>query len=82
VLGFRADPRERLRPLLSELLSLHQAYTEKPIFGVEMTWANEVGGLITYSGMGHTNGNLISLFWWSFIQRVWYIPYQAETYPC
>ncbi|CAH0402545.1 unnamed protein product [Chilo suppressalis] len=41
VLGFRADPRDRLRPLLSELQALHQAYTEKPIFGVEMTWSNE-----------------------------------------
>ncbi|KAL0818743.1 hypothetical protein ABMA28_008071 [Loxostege sticticalis] len=41
VLGFRADPRERLRPLLTELQALHQAYTEKPIFGLEMTWGNE-----------------------------------------
>lgn len=42
VLGFRADPRERLRPLLTELKALHQAYTEKPIFGIEVTWNNEV----------------------------------------
>ncbi|KAJ8709393.1 hypothetical protein PYW07_009219 [Mythimna separata] len=41
VLGFRADPRERLRPLLTELQALHQAYTEKPIFGIELTWNNE-----------------------------------------
>ncbi|KAL4708016.1 hypothetical protein ACJJTC_014536 [Scirpophaga incertulas] len=41
VLGFRADPKDRLRPLLTELQALHQAYTEKPIFGVEMTWGNE-----------------------------------------
>ncbi|CAG9793222.1 unnamed protein product [Diatraea saccharalis] len=42
VLGFRADPRERLRSLLTELQALHQAYTDKPIFGVEMNWSNEV----------------------------------------
>ncbi|XP_047034708.1 Bardet-Biedl syndrome 5 protein homolog [Helicoverpa zea] len=41
VLGFRADPRERLRPLVNELQALHQAYTEKPIFGIELTWHNE-----------------------------------------
>ncbi|CAH2054098.1 unnamed protein product, partial [Iphiclides podalirius] len=41
VLGFRADPRERLQPLLAELQTLHQAYTEKPIFGVEMNWDTE-----------------------------------------
>ncbi|XP_053615543.1 Bardet-Biedl syndrome 5 protein homolog [Plodia interpunctella] len=41
VLGFRADPTERLRPLLAELRALHQAYNERPIFGVEMTWGNE-----------------------------------------
>ncbi|CAF4880895.1 unnamed protein product [Pieris macdunnoughi] len=38
VLGFRADPQERLSSLLSELQMLHQAYTEKPIFGVETNW--------------------------------------------
>ncbi|CAH0731346.1 unnamed protein product, partial [Brenthis ino] len=42
VLGFRADPYERLRPLLTELQTLHQAYTETPIFGVEMNWDKEV----------------------------------------
>lgn len=42
LLGFRADPTERLRPLLTELQALHQAYTEKPIFGVEINWENEV----------------------------------------
>lgn len=42
VLGFRADPVERLRPLLMELQALHQAYSERPIFGVEMYWDNEV----------------------------------------
>ncbi|CAK1594152.1 unnamed protein product [Parnassius mnemosyne] len=42
VLGFRADPHERLQPMLSELQTLHQAYTEKPIFGVEMNWATEI----------------------------------------
>ena len=42
VLGFRADPKQRLRPLLEELQTLHQAYTEKPVFGVEMDWENEV----------------------------------------
>ncbi|KAM3958898.1 Bardet-Biedl syndrome 5 protein [Aphomia sociella] len=41
VLGFRADPPDRLRPLLAELQALHQAYTERPIFGLEMTWGNE-----------------------------------------
>ncbi|CAB3233117.1 unnamed protein product [Arctia plantaginis] len=41
VLGFRADPRERLRPLLTELQALHRAYTEKPIFGIELIWNNE-----------------------------------------
>ncbi|KAG7309428.1 hypothetical protein JYU34_005397 [Plutella xylostella] len=41
VLGFRADPPDRLRPLLQELTTLHQAYTEQPIFGVEMNWGNE-----------------------------------------
>lgn len=42
VLGFRADPVERLQPLLMELLALHQAYNERPIFGVEMCWSQEV----------------------------------------
>lgn len=42
MLGFRADPKERLRPLLTELQTLHQAYTEKPVFGVEMNWGTEV----------------------------------------
>ncbi|KOB79199.1 putative Bardet-Biedl syndrome 5 [Operophtera brumata] len=42
VLGFRADPVERLRPLLMELQALHQAYNERPIFGVEMYWDNEL----------------------------------------
>lgn len=42
MLGFRADPPDRLRPLLQELTTLHQAYTEQPIFGVEMNWGNEV----------------------------------------
>ncbi|KAG6464379.1 hypothetical protein O3G_MSEX014470 [Manduca sexta] len=41
VLGFRADPRERLRPLLTELQALHRAYNDKPIFGVEINWDNE-----------------------------------------
>ncbi|XP_049885753.1 Bardet-Biedl syndrome 5 protein homolog [Pectinophora gossypiella] len=41
VLGFRADPRERLKPLLAELQTLHQAYTDKPIFGVEINWNKE-----------------------------------------
>ncbi|XP_045503852.1 Bardet-Biedl syndrome 5 protein homolog isoform X1 [Colias croceus] len=41
VLGFRADPKERLPALLSELQALHQAYTEKPVFGVEMNWHHE-----------------------------------------
>ncbi|XP_068619832.1 Bardet-Biedl syndrome 5 protein homolog [Battus philenor] len=40
VLGFRTEP-SRLQPLLAELQTLHQAYTEKPIFGVEMDWGNE-----------------------------------------
>ncbi|XP_026500232.1 Bardet-Biedl syndrome 5 protein homolog [Vanessa tameamea] len=42
VLGFRADPKEKLRPLLTELQTLHQAYTERPVFGVEMNWGTEV----------------------------------------
>lgn len=42
VLGFRADPPERLPRLHAELLALHQAYTERPIFGVEMNWGTEV----------------------------------------
>ncbi|KAI5645862.1 bardet-Biedl syndrome 5 protein domain-containing protein [Phthorimaea operculella] len=42
VLGFRADPRERLQPLLKELQTLYQAYTAKPIFGLEVNWSNEV----------------------------------------
>ncbi|CAK1545416.1 unnamed protein product [Leptosia nina] len=41
VLGFRVDPPNRLISLLSELQILHQAYTEKPIFGVEMNWNQE-----------------------------------------
>ncbi|XP_014357876.2 Bardet-Biedl syndrome 5 protein homolog [Papilio machaon] len=40
VLGFRTEP-SRLRPLLAELQTLHHAYTEKPIFGVEINWGNE-----------------------------------------
>ncbi|XP_034835724.1 BBSome complex member BBS5 [Maniola hyperantus] len=42
VLGFRADPHDRLAPLLKELQTLHQAYTEKPVLGVEMNWGSEV----------------------------------------
>ncbi|XP_059051851.1 Bardet-Biedl syndrome 5 protein homolog [Achroia grisella] len=42
VLGFRADPPDRLRPLLAELQALHQAYTERPIFGLEITWDHEI----------------------------------------
>lgn len=42
VLGFRADPLDRLAPLLKELQTLHQAYTEKPVLGVEMNWGSEV----------------------------------------
>ncbi|XP_050679468.1 Bardet-Biedl syndrome 5 protein homolog [Leptidea sinapis] len=41
VLGFRADPHDRLHPLLEELQTLHQAYTDKPVFGVEIKWNNE-----------------------------------------
>ncbi|XP_072933039.1 BBSome complex member BBS5 [Epargyreus clarus] len=41
VLGFRAS-NERLRPLLTELQALHQAYTDRPVFGVEMNWGSEV----------------------------------------
>lgn len=42
ILGFRADPQERLKDLLNELTALHQAYNERPIFGLEMNWDNEV----------------------------------------
>lgn len=38
VLGFRADPAERLRMLLQELVVLHKAYNDRPIFGVEFNW--------------------------------------------
>ncbi|XP_073942548.1 LOW QUALITY PROTEIN: Bardet-Biedl syndrome 5 protein [Choristoneura fumiferana] len=38
VLGFRADPRERLHSLRDELQELHRAYCERPVLGVEMTW--------------------------------------------
>ncbi|KAJ0172065.1 hypothetical protein K1T71_012038 [Dendrolimus kikuchii] len=41
VLGFKADPAERLPPLLTELKALHQAYTDKPIFGLEINWEQE-----------------------------------------
>ncbi|OWR48509.1 putative Bardet-Biedl syndrome 5 [Danaus plexippus plexippus] len=41
VLGFRAE-RERLQPLLSELQTLHNAYTDAPVFGVEMCWESEI----------------------------------------
>ncbi|XP_041982910.1 Bardet-Biedl syndrome 5 protein homolog [Aricia agestis] len=42
VLGFRADPRERLAGLATELQTLHQAYSERPNLGVEMTWDTKV----------------------------------------
>lgn len=42
ILGFRLDPQERLSSLLSELQALHKAYNEQPIFGLEVTWENEV----------------------------------------
>ncbi|XP_063538874.1 Bardet-Biedl syndrome 5 protein homolog [Cydia strobilella] len=38
VLGFRADPKERLHSLRDELKELHRAYSERPVFGVELNW--------------------------------------------
>lgn len=42
VLGFRIDPAEKLYPLLKELNALHSVYINKPIFGVQYTWTNQV----------------------------------------
>ncbi|GBP04597.1 Bardet-Biedl syndrome 5 protein homolog [Eumeta japonica] len=40
VLGFRTE-LEHLRDLAEELIALHKAYTDKPIFGVELNTYNE-----------------------------------------
>lgn len=42
VLGFRVDPSEKLQPLFQELSMLHSVYINKPIFGVQYTWMNQV----------------------------------------
>lgn len=40
VLGFRVDPEEKLRTLYKELTSLHEVYSNNPIYGVEYNWFN------------------------------------------
>lgn len=61
VLGFRADPQERLKPLYNELTALHQAYNERPIFGLELNWDKEVramqGDSAVYSLINHKASN-------------------------
>lgn len=42
VLGFRVDPAEQLQAVHKELVSLHQVYSNSPIFGVEYTWSESV----------------------------------------
>jgi len=41
VLGFRVDPAEKLNLVLKEVQSLHQTYSQDPIFGVEFTIENQ-----------------------------------------
>lgn len=40
VLGFRVDPEEKLKILYKELTSLHEVYSNNPIYGVEYNWLN------------------------------------------
>lgn len=40
VLGFRLDPEEKLKTLYKELTSLHEVYSNNPIYGVEYNWFN------------------------------------------
>ena len=35
VLGFRIDPAERLQEVFQEISSLHQVFSENPVFGVK-----------------------------------------------
>lgn len=40
VLGFRIDPEEKLKILYKELTSLHEVYSNNPIYGIEYNWFN------------------------------------------
>lgn len=42
VLGFRVDPEEKLKTLYKELTSLHEIYSNNPIYGVEYSWYGDV----------------------------------------
>lgn len=42
VLGFRVDPVEQLQAVHKELASLHEVYSNSPIFGVEYSWGDSV----------------------------------------
>lgn len=42
VMGFRIDPFERLKVVHREIVSLHNVYSNSPLFGVEYTIGNEV----------------------------------------
>lgn len=43
VLGFRIDPPERLQEVFQEICSLHQVFSENPIFGVRHQLEEKVG---------------------------------------
>lgn len=49
VLGFRVDPEEKLKTLYKELTSLHEVYSNNPIYGVEYNWLNNSRNQDQYS---------------------------------
>lgn len=49
VLGFRVDPEEKLKTLFKELSSLHEVYSNNPIYGVEYNWFNSNANENQYS---------------------------------
>jgi len=43
ILGFRLDPAERMQETFKEVQSLHQVFSQNPIFGVEHTIEERIG---------------------------------------
>lgn len=48
-LGFRIDPKDRLRSVTKELLSLIRIHSQTPEFGVHFVTSDEVITVYTYS---------------------------------
>ena len=42
VLGFRIDPEDKLHEVKKEIQSMHQIYSNRPIFGVSYSKSEEV----------------------------------------